>query len=105
VTNDYLADQADADELIEEFGQAAILTRGATDHPATVVVLDYANREVDGTRIQATDKRVLVAAGGLEITPKPSDRLKIDGTGHAIVQVKPFAPAGIVVFFEVQARK
>lgn len=116
--NDYAEDRSDADELIDEFGQDGLLRRRVTtgpvydpaeaapvDHPAVFVVLDYEDREVDGARILATDKRVLIAAGGLAVEPKTSDRLIIGGTSHAIVQVKPFAPAAIVVFWEAQARK
>jgi hypothetical protein len=109
--NDYAEDRSDADELIDEFGQDGLLRRRVTtegdpvDHPAVFVVLDYEDREVDGARILATDKRVLIAAGGLAVEPKPSDRLIIGGTSHAIIQVKPFSPAGIVVFWEAQTRK
>lgn len=116
--NDYAEDRSDADELIDEFGQDGLLRRRVTtgpvydpaeaapvDHPAVFVVLDYEDREVDGARILATDKRVLIAAGGLAVEPKTSDRLIIGGTSHAIIQVKPFSPAGIIVVYELQARR
>lgn len=116
--NDYAEDRADADELIDEFGQDGVLrqatstgpnydpTPGAPDdHPVVFVVLDYANREIDGTRVLATDKKVYLAAGGLTITPGLDDELLVDGNRHAIIQVKPLAPAGTVVFWELQVRK
>ena len=116
--NDYLEDRADADELIDEFGQDGVLRRLVTsgsdldpvdeppeDHPVVFAVLDYQNGEIDGTRILQADKKVYLAAGGLPIEPGTDDQLIVAGIRHAIIQVKPLAPAGTVVFWELQVRR
>lgn len=116
--NDYLEDRADADELIDEFGQDGFLRRRTTtgpdydpqegepvDHPVVFAVLDYTKGEIDGTRILATDKKVYLAVRDLAVTPGLDDLLVVGGIPHSIIQVKPLAPAGTVVFWELQVRK
>ena len=82
----------------------------------TVVVTEFSAREIDGTLIQTTDKKVLVAAGGLSITPTTGDALIIGGTlvgdevtGGKLYQaarVEPLqpAPGGPVVLYTITAR-
>lgn len=110
-----------ADRLISKFGADGSIRRvGAptgpsydpipgqpVDHPCRFVVLDYSNDEVDGTRILATDKKVLLAVGDLTITPTTSDLL-VDGPSSSykiIPPLKPLSPAGTVILYEVQARR
>lgn len=113
--NNYLEDRADADEMIAEFGQAATLRRPTNSGPAwdptitwaetgcTVVVTEFSNREVDGTRVLATDKKVLMAVPA--IAPATSDRLAIGGVEYSIERVEPLAPGGVSVMFTLQARR
>jgi len=69
----------------------------------TIVVSEYALSEIDGTTIQAGDRKVLMTAmAGVE--PKPSDTLTISGKAYNVVNAMPLAPAGIAVMYEVQAR-
>ena len=115
--NDYIEDRSDADELIAEFGQDGVLRRRVTtgptydptegasvDHAVIFVVLGFSNYEVDGTRILATDKKVYLAAGSLSVEPRLDDLLVIGGVVHRIIQVKPLAPSGTVVLWELQVR-
>ena len=116
---DYAETKADADELIAEFGQAATLRRpgastgdawnptqgAATDYGCMVVVLSYDYREIDGTRILSTDKKVLLAKASLSAEPATSDRLLISGAEHAIIDVQPLNPGGTVVLYQIQARR
>lgn len=111
--------KATADRLIAAAGQAATLTHpGAktgtphnptigtpTPEAVTVVVEDYRNFEVDGARIQATDKKVLLARSDLVAAPTTADTLTIGGDVHAIVSVKPLSPGGTALYYEVQARR
>lgn len=116
--NEYLIDRADADELIDEFGQDGVLRRPLMsgpdhdpveeepdDHPAVFAVLDYSSREIDGTRVLATDKKAYLSVGALTIEPTLSDQLVVGGISHAIIRVKPLAPSGTVVLWELQVRK
>lgn len=116
-THDYLEDRADADELIAEFGQSGVLRRQTTsgpahnpvvtttDYDATFAVLDYTNREVDGTRVFSTDKKVLLKAGALAVTPTLSDELVIGGVAHSLIRIDPLAPGGTVVCWTLQIRR
>ena len=67
------------------------------------VLLDYSQREKDGTVILQTDQRVyldpLIGAA-----PKPGDTLTIGTEIFNVVHSKPLAPAGIVVLHDVQVR-
>jgi hypothetical protein len=113
---DYTSVRDTADELLEEFGMAATIrrlantgdpydpTQTATDTACTVVVTDYAHSEKDGTRIQVKDRKVLVAAGSLAITPTPADRFVLGGISYEIVAVSPLEPGGTVVMYEMQVR-
>ena len=113
-TFDYATLQGDATDLITEFGQTAAIrrvtnggdawnpTQTTADTACTVVVTDYANSEKDGTRIQVTDRRILMAVGS--ITPTPADRFVLSSTVHDIIAVKPLNPGGTTLLFELQVR-
>jgi len=127
MTFDYLRSRATADRLIANFGQVGAIRRKTVtggdafdpstgtatspDTPCTLVVTDYSLHERDGVRVLSTDKKVLIAAGGLAIEPKPSDKIVIGGIPHEIVApdkgngIKPIAPAGVVVMYEAQCRR
>ena len=79
-------------------------TTTTTDYAATMVVTDYAQKDVDGTVIQSTDKKVLMAPG-VAVVPNTSDVLVTpDGDTLSVVAVKPLKPAGTLVLYEIQAR-
>lgn len=116
-TFDYARIKATADRLIARFGQAATLrvrtttgpaynpTEGAAvDHACQVVVTAYDKRDIDGTRILETDRKVMLAAGSLTIAPATSHELLIGGTTCAIISVTPSAPGGTVTHYEMQVR-
>ena len=114
---DYADAQNTAIELIEEFGQTGAIRRSVsngdvfnpiltdTDYPCTLVVLDYNKRDVDGTLIRQTDQMAYVSTAGLAVTPEVTDRLVVGSDVLTIVNVKPLAPAGTVVFHELQVRR
>lgn len=117
-TFDYTRSRATADRLIARFGQAGTLSRptksgtpynptpGAPDdHPCTFVVLEYAQGEIDGSRVLETDKKVMLCKGALAIEPATSDKLLVGGVSHSIMDVRPLSPGGTVVLFEIQVRR
>lgn len=57
---------------------------------------------VNGTTIQAGDRREMMAAEGT--TPTPADRLRIGTTSYAIIHAEPFAPGGEAVYFDLILR-
>ena len=75
-----------------------------TDYAATAVVTEFRAQEIDGTLIQSGDRRYLVAAEGLTITPTVKD-LIVDGTAILeTVSVQRVSPAGTPVIYKVHAR-
>lgn len=73
-----------------------------TDHACTLVVTEYSLHERASTMIGATDRKVLVAAEGLKITPTAADLLVIGETAYEIKRLDPLAPAGVVVMYQAQ---
>tara|TARA_R110002051_G_scaffold230715_1_gene292710 strand:+ start:755 stop:1123 length:369 start_codon:yes stop_codon:yes gene_type:complete len=117
----YARPKATADRLLTRFGQLGAVRRPGTptgpdydptpgvdvDHAARFAVLDYEASEIDGSRVLATDKKVILAVGSLTITPALDDKLvEADGTVYRIIPpLKPLSPAGTVVLFEIQCRR
>lgn len=117
---DYSRSLASATRMIARYGKAGFIRRpGAvtgpaydptigepTDHPARFVVTDYATKDIDGTRVLATDKKVMVSVGSLTIAPTTSDRL-VDAGGivYNIEAVNPVEPGDTVLLYWIQARK
>lgn len=115
---DYLRSRATADRLIAKFGQSGTLSRPVftgpahnptpgepLNYPATFAVLEYEGNEIDGSRILATDKKVLLAKKGLIVEPATSDKLVIGGVAHSIVRVEPLSPGGVIVLWTLQCRR
>lgn len=116
---DYSRPLATANRLLARFGQDGKVRRptksgsaynptpGApVDHDATFAVIDYEAKDIDGTRILATDKQVLLAPGTLTITPTTSDLLvEADASEYKIIDVQMLKPAGTVVLYTIQARR
>lgn len=116
---DYARTVATADRMIERFGVAGTLRRRVTtgpeydptegdpvDHACRFVVSDYSAMEIDGTRVLATDKKVMLAKGSLTVEPMLSDLLD-DGVTpvYKLVAIKPLQPGATVVMWELQVRR
>lgn len=114
----YSALAADALALLEEFGQAVTLTRrtagaynpgsGAatvteTAQSGTGAVFDYDARRIDGTQVLFGDKQLILAAVGIT-APQVGDEVTVGGVEYAITAIKPLAPAGTVVIYEINLR-
>lgn len=117
---DYSRPLATANRLIERFGQLGAVSRPGTPtglaydptpgtpvtHPARFVITDYSSRDIDGTRILATDKKALVAPGSLTSDPALADKLvEADGTAWNIVGVETLRPAETTLLYTLQVRK
>lgn len=115
---DYGRSASTATRLITRFGQMGAVRRitpgngpdydpgpgTPTDYPARFVITEYDNREIDGTRIQATDRKAMVSPD-LEIEPKTTDLLiGSDGRKLTIVSISPIKPAETVIVWQLQVR-
>lgn len=97
-----------AQRLINRFGYDAVINRDgvATAIPVVIVMTEYRPQDRDGVLIQQTDRKVLMSAVGLSITPNPeTDRLVENGNDLQIVTVTPTAPAGKAIIYELQVRR
>lgn len=117
--SDFYADlSSDAAELLEEFGQPVTLThKGAstydeatatattaqTTYQAHGVTVDYAERDIDGTKIKRGDQRVYMSAPGVA-APVSDDTMTIGGKAFKVINSSPLAPGGVNVLYDVQVR-
>jgi hypothetical protein len=83
-------------------GTAAIVE---VDHACLGAEFDYQALLINGTTIQYGDKRVLVAAQGLDATPDLSDDITSGTTRRHIVGVRSIGPGGVIVVWELQVRR
>ena len=121
---DYVALRSSSTRLIRDMGKSATLrvpgagtydpvtgtlTPGApTDYAVHVVEQRYEQSEIDGTLIQANDRRFIVAAiadsGVALVAPSSAHKLIVGGVELAIVAVLPEQPGDIALDYTVQCR-
>ncbi|WP_052715691.1 hypothetical protein [Devosia chinhatensis] len=126
---DYEESRQDANELIAEFGQNGAIRRTVVTPPAhpweegtettvyhavTLVVLPMDEKRIDGTLILTGDRQVLIALNGLPVGPAVGDVIMFNGAFSAgvyageewtIAKLDMLAPAGIMVMYDVVARR
>ncbi|MFB2561770.1 hypothetical protein [Rhizobium sp. IMFF44] len=114
---DYDNARATAIRLIVRFGQKGSLRRitnsgpdydpvqASEDFPCSFVDLDQNQVHVADTLIQRGDRMVYLSTEGLSIAPTLADKVLIGGAEHAIVDIQPLSPGGMVVFWQLQVRR
>jgi UDP-N-acetylglucosamine transferase subunit ALG13 len=94
--------------LITQFGQVGKLrtftSGGYTDAPATIAVMSYRKRDVDGARVLVGDVRIYVSPAGVASIKPGQHILTASGKPYIVVDAREVSPAGVVVYFDVQAR-
>jgi len=78
--------------------------------PAQVILLDYTATEsgqqyAEGSEIQKGDKKIIIAAKGLQWAPELTTKVDVSGTLWQIVNVKEANPAGTPLVYFCQGRK
>lgn len=112
--------------LISQFGQTAVLddvTPGVYDpatgtgsgdvaitQPAQLILLDYTLQEsgakyAEGSQVLTGDKKILIAAKGLEWEPELTTTVTADGAVWRAVNIKVSKPAGTPLVYEIHGRK
>jgi hypothetical protein len=118
---DYIKTRNTGDRLVKKFGMAAVLRRTTdtpSDRPCWVVVVDEMPRDAASQLANPTDRKVLMAAGGMDGKPPDNERdqLVTFVQPPALVPVekevlpftcpvKKYAPAGITVLYEFTVRR
>jgi hypothetical protein len=113
-------------ELIAEFGQVGTLKEvkqgeydpvtgegaGSTEvaQAGNLILLEYNSNEAgvinaSGSLVQEGDKKILLAAKGLEWKPAITTTLEADGQVWTIVNVKEINPAGTPLVYELHGRR
>lgn len=116
-TFNYAPAEATAKRLIARFGQSItqhVISGGGsawnpaqteTDYTLTGAVLNYRRRDVDGTLIKASDRRVIVSTEGMTTTLDTAHKLTVGGIKHSIIDVRELNPGGTILYLEAQVRK
>lgn len=116
MTYNYTGVAKTAKRLIENFGKPVTVRRmtntgtawAPTQTPAdtsfTGVMTNYMAKEIDGTLIKMTDKKLLLAAYGAATTPVVSDRVIVNGEEYAIIDIKTLEPGDTALIWTVQVR-
>lgn len=92
-------------------GQGYNVTTGdPVEQEVAVVLSEYSAREIDGTIIQAQDRRVLMSAIGetgsrLNPAPTVNDELRVSGDTFNVQGSMATAPAGVPLLFRLQVRR
>ena len=118
-TFDYAKSARTSERLLRKFGAVGAIRRTTTeggssfepgtevitDHPAIMVITAYSSRDIDGTRIMATDQKALLEPA-LGIEPTTSDLLvTADGSTLTIVNVDVLRPSTTTVLWKLQVRR
>jgi len=109
---DYAPISITAKRLIDKFGRDVSLitqTQSGTDYAPTIteittiikaVITTFNTKEIDGTLIQASDKKILTYD-----KIKPEQIISIDGQRLSIVNVDTVAPGDTKIIYKGQLRK
>lgn len=101
---------------LEEAGAEGAIIRFSTSGPAynptrsneppkpcKVMFDEWRDSEVDGTNVLRSDLKVLIA-NDMGFAPTTEDTFEFGGQQYSIEDVKPVAPAGVAVLYQLQCR-
>ena len=118
---DYTGLQAVAQTLMGEFGQSTTVrvqralqnnadvptdvTVTNSDTSATAVVTTFDESQIDGSMVEANDRRVLIAGADLDTAPEPGNtKILIGRVTYSVINVRTVSPGGTVLLYIIQAR-
>ena len=114
---DYAEMRALAEELIDDFGFTATLTKRtrtagtrvnpgtATETESAVVIVDkdirkqFATDTPQGGLALTDTQRVVTISTSAGVTPEPGDTLSFARNAYSVAKVDPYAPGGVVLFY------
>jgi len=116
---DYVKLAATADRLVGGAGRSVTLIAkgaqvdalkpwdGAADgstEGTTGVFTNYTRREIDGTKIQANDKRLFIAAASLTLDPQNAYKVLDGSVEYQVINVRVVQPGAVTIGYELQVR-
>lgn len=88
------------------YSTATLASTGtSTDYAAKAVLWEYELREIDGSVIRRGDKRYIVFADGLSVSPAPRDRLTDGSETYEVIAVDTVPAGDNTAIYIAQARK
>ncbi len=104
------------DELLDTFGQNIIYRRNVigvgprpTETPTETnirgIVTNFRFRDIDGTRIRATDRRIFIKATSIAFEPTTSHKVLVNSVQYSIVDARPYALQGVILAYGLQVRR
>ncbi len=110
---DWASSRATATRMINKFGTHAILRRATGDRDCIACMVDFLPRSNPGQLRNMPDRTFLVSADGLTVPPDAEQDHLVwtdpeTGTQEDMRLVAPIgkiAPAGIVLYYELQVRR
>jgi hypothetical protein len=120
-TFDYSRLKATADRLLARFGKSSpmvLLEPGANSgssfdpvqgppipHSTVGVIMGYSQNAQQNPRIEADDRRALVAIGSLAgVVPKTDWLLQVAGKSYRIINIAPLEPGDVTLLWDIQCR-
>lgn len=80
------------------------VTATQTDHAVIAVIEDYGAHQIQGL-VRQGDRKALLAADGLAVTPRPGDQLVLDGEAFTVVQVEGTFSGALPAVFTLLVRR
>ena len=71
------------------------------------VVTEYSTQDMDGTLVQAGDRKLLMEAqtfADAGVTPTDDDKVSVSSREYQVVRLSPLEPAGVPLLYNVQVR-
>jgi len=111
---DWAGRRATASRMISKYGCRAILRRASGDRDCVACMIDFMTRGHEGQLRNSPDRMILLSATGLDVAPDaekdhlvwldPDTGAEVENL-RLIAPIGKFAPAGVVVYWELQARR
>lgn len=76
-----------------------------TPHAVTLVIDEFTLMEQAQNSVEIGDKKLLMAADGLAITPSTEDWLEVGDVEYTIENIVSLEPGGVAVMYTIQARR
>ena len=80
------------------------ITATVTDHAVRAVIEEYGAHQIQGL-VRQGDRKVLMAADGLALTPRPGDQIVLDGETFTAVRVEGIFAGALPAVYTLQIRR
>lgn len=80
-------------------------TQSSVNHSFKGMILNYTNREIDGSLILRGDRKIVLAAKGATVVPVISDQISVDSEVLKVVDVRQIEETGVDVVYICQCRR